>query len=280
MSCSALTSLSDLDKGSTAGPGGGKAGAGVGGSTGSSGGKGDTGGGGAAGNTGSGGEGGRGSPYRDAVLQDHPVAYYRLDEARGPVAMDLGQNGYNGTYLGGVALGASGALSNDANAAADFDGVDDWLRIGDVLSFPGTAPFSVEAWLHYSGSTEYRSIIGKFEGTRPSGLPSDGWHLYLHYTGGLIFQRYSGGLVDIVNGPELPVGVWTHVAATFDGFTMLVYFNGREVGSGAAVQRLIETATDLQIGHFFVGSMDEVAIYDKALSPMRLAAHMAAATSR
>jgi hypothetical protein len=68
------------------------------------------------------------------------------------------------------------------------------------------------------------------------------------------------------------VNKWTHIAATYDSNTARVYFNGMldgevTVGPGRLIHA---SAVDLLIGsntgHCFCGLMDEVSLYDRALS--------------
>ena len=50
--------------------------------------------------------------YRSAVLANHPISYWRLDEASGMVAADL-EGAHSGTYLNAPSLGQSGVLVGD-----------------------------------------------------------------------------------------------------------------------------------------------------------------------
>jgi len=70
-----------------------------------------------------------GSAYSDAVLADMPVRYYRLGDSSGTTAVDSSGNSQDGTYTGGVTLGASGAIQGDADTAATFDGTDDYVSL-------------------------------------------------------------------------------------------------------------------------------------------------------
>jgi hypothetical protein len=62
--------------------------------------------------------------YRDMVLADAPLVYYRLGEATGSVAADSGGSGLDGVFLDGVTLGAVGVLQGDSNTSALFDGLE------------------------------------------------------------------------------------------------------------------------------------------------------------
>jgi len=69
---------------------------------------------------------------------------------------------------------------------------------------------------------------------------------------------------------------WVHVAATFDGTTARLYINGEEIGSGAFSFGNNPTA-EMRIGSYnndsptYNGDIDEVRIYNRALTPVDLA---------
>src|SRR3954463_8284562 len=67
--------------------------------------------------------------YPDVVRAGAPVSYWRLGETSGTVAADQQAPSNPGTYLGGVGLGAPGALVGDPDRAAAFDGIDDEVRL-------------------------------------------------------------------------------------------------------------------------------------------------------
>jgi hypothetical protein len=114
------------------------------------------------------------SSYDDAVLADHPVAYWAMD--RGASAEpDLSGHGHEGTYPHG--LKALVTLPN-GDDAADFDGAEQYLTV------PSSAAFSVdttgnltwEAWIrpdvlqfpHDDGTDGYVGWMGKCEGYAPT----------------------------------------------------------------------------------------------------------------
>jgi hypothetical protein len=76
--------------------------------------------------------------------------------------------------------------------------------------------------------------------------------------------------------PTLPVGVWVHVAASFDGSTLRVYTNGVLAGSVAATFDLQGKPLTIAQAHqgqsFFAGLIDELSIYNRALSDSEIAA--------
>jgi Concanavalin A-like lectin/glucanases superfamily len=83
----------------------------------------------------------------------------------------------------------------------------------------------------------------------------------------LVFNNDSGGVVAVA---DLPLNVWTHLAATFDGTIFRFYVNGVQVAADMGTLGPVNAAP-LEIGgsggcSTFGGLIDEVSIYDRALS--------------
>ena len=97
------------------------------------------------------------------------------------------------------------------------------------------------------------------------------WHVEVNRDNGTIgFARYDS--YPDSGGAKLPIGTWTHVAVTFDGTTARFYLNGVQTGSGSFSFGLDTEAAlhfgsdDPNGGNAFNGALDEVRLYDKALS--------------
>lgn len=256
-----------------------------------------------SGTTSSGGSSGAGSSsgssaedaYRAVVVTDAPVAYWRLDDADGASAKDEIGNAHPGTYYGTVEHRVAGISAH--NGAANFDGSTGCISVGESFRFPGRVAFSVEGWV--------KLVAYGAEGTRmvstegfPTGIRS-GWNLSASYgdTGYPYFDAWSSEGTDnqYVMGaysstsPEhgkLPLGEWSHVIGTFDDSAEEIWVNGvlRNRVKQSSLNRA--NAGTLTIGCAGSGSgpiylgakgaLDEIAIYDKVLSPERIAAHYAA----
>ncbi len=86
-------------------------------------------------------------------------------------------------------------------------------------------------------------------------------------------QHADGGRAD-------PVDSWTHLAVTYDGAMLRLFVNGAQVSSRATSGSILSTADPLWIGgnhpygEFFHGVIDEVRVYDPALSASELRAEM------
>ncbi|MGC1614963.1 MAG: LamG-like jellyroll fold domain-containing protein, partial [Candidatus Acidiferrum sp.] len=75
---------------------------------------------------------------------------------------------------------------------------------------------------------------------------------------------------------SLAAKTWTHLAATYDGATLRLYVNGVQVSSRSMSDSLVSSTQPLQIGgdpafgQYFKGFIDEVHIYNRALSPAEI----------
>jgi len=224
------------------------------------------------------------SSYAGVVLADAPVAYWRLGETEGTTAAD--QTGaFDGTYLDGVKLGASGAIAGDADAAIELDGQSGGVSIGNVLGFEGQAPFSIEVWLEPHAFGPYPRIFSK---EYPGGEPRQGWDMILTSDPAVGFERYRDHNGDLIFQPyEEPTDAWAHFVGTYDGSRMVLFRDGAQIADdGAASQSLIPHEGSLMLGSagggsaVFEGKLDEIAIYDHALSPERVIAHYQAAGAK
>ncbi len=221
-------------------------------------------------------------PYLEVVKADAPVGYWRLGETSGETAADvMGKN--NGSYLNGVELGVPGALTGDANNAAGFSAANQ-----SKVEVPYTAElnppvFSLEVWAKVTGGAgAHRSPLASRDDAPQRGYifyaePGNTWQFW---TG----TGASSGW-DVIAGPALTIGAWAHLVATYDGTTKRFYVNGAEVGTStnpfgvndAQLLRIGGSATENPVGSFFFeGSIDEVAVYDKPLSPESILTHYAA----
>ncbi|HEY8078937.1 MAG TPA: LamG domain-containing protein [Labilithrix sp.] len=222
------------------------------------------------------------SPYRDAVLADAPLSYWRFGETSGTTAKDE-MGAHDGTYAGEFTLGAQGALMNESSTAVTL--ANGAVDMGDVYGFEGRAPFTVEAWVKPALlDSSYRNVYTKLT----AGYPRTGHFLWAQ-SGALAFERnldwvyMDGGsqeTVGVANG--VPESVWTHLVATYDGMTQTIFVNGVAADDGPSTASLTATGTHLLVGSadetggVWVGEIDELAIYGKALAAERVAAHFAA----
>lgn len=212
--------------------------------------------------------------YEDTILRDGPVAYWRLDEADGTVAADSVGN-FDGEYLNGVTLGQPGALAGDDNTAAAFTQASASRVEVPWAAELNTPEFTFECWAKVTGGTSYRSPI-----TSRGDGPQEGFIFYA--TPGNAWEFWTGPGWNSVGGAAVVNDEWVYLAGTFDGTVKRFFVNGEQVGSGqpsftpndADLLRIGGGATESPDGnYFFEGLIDEVAVYNKALSPARIRTH-------
>jgi len=221
------------------------------------------------------------SPYAQSVLEDRPAAYYRFEEATDVgAARDSSGNGHDAKFVGGVTLGAAGALANEVSRAVRFDGKSGFVRIGDLFHFRLRAPMSVEVWAKPDlVDGEYRGVISN-EPLR-SEEQREGYVIFLNAPRGMGFERFSGGARAGAVAPSPPLDVYSHIVVTYDGTKARGYVNAIEVLSFDSVLNMVAAPDAVMTigarvsgaGGVFAGSLDEVAIYEGALTPARIAVH-------
>jgi hypothetical protein len=94
---------------------------------------------------------------------------------------------------------------------------------------------------------------------------------------------FVGGANRVVEGTaaQAPAAnVWTHVAGTYDGTTLRLYINGVQVASVNRTGPIATSTGPLRIGgnslwgEFFQGRIDEVRVYNRALTPAEIQTDM------
>jgi hydrogenase maturation factor HypE len=99
---------------------------------------------------------------------------------------------------------------------------------------------------------------------------------------------FVGGAIRPLNaGTTVAVNAWTHLAATYDGATLRLYINGVQVASRGQTGPIVTSSSPLRIGgnsvwgEFFKGYLDEVRVYNRALTTSEIQGDMnkAVATS-
>jgi hypothetical protein len=154
-----------------------------------------------------------------------------------------------------------------------LNGVDQSVSIPDA---PALRPASVtlEAWIKLNTTVGRQVIISK-----PVGFGSfESYYLYLDLPGGLIGRVGDiSGPGAVIGGSTLTTGRWYHVAYTFEGALkqQVLYLDGVEVASGTGTKSPGYDTQPVLLGrdtvngapaYFLQGSIDEAAIYNRALS--------------
>jgi hypothetical protein len=179
----------------------------------------------------------------------------------------------------------SGAVWNPAGrfgGALSFDGVDDWATVPDSNSLDVTSALTLEAWVNPSQVRDWTTVMMKEQvGNLAYGLYANSDLSLGNRPSGHVFTLNDNNLR---GGSTLPVNAWTHLALTYNGSTVRLYINGAEAGAIPSTGNAVVTsAAPLHIGgnsiwgEWFSGLIDEVRIYNRALTQTEIAADMSAA---
>lgn len=224
------------------------------------------------------------SKYSAEVLADSPIVYWRFGELTGATtAVDASGNGRSGTYVGSPALEAVGLIGGDTDKSVNLNGTSHYITRATetIFDFLGTQPFTLEAWVLITVAAVGVERIIMHEKTA---APDEGWSLS-HSNIEITFQRCANGVCNwSIHSVPIPPGERTHIVCVFTGTQMLLYRNGVQVASSGATSSLIAQVQPLRVGSnsdavgvFHMGQVDEVAIYNTALSAARIKAHYDAA---
>jgi len=211
-------------------------------------------------------------------------AQWTCAEGSGTTLGDSSGNGFNGVLTNG-ATWAPGRTGKGLS----FDGVNDFVKLPDNLAILNSAPAaSVSFWIKPSATTasgSFRELvslsIGSSAATNTSRVAVS---LQGNGAGGQVFA--GGRSTDTetqkntVTSTGVTVGTWTHVAAVFDfsGGTIKVYLNGTLSATNAAAgfaststpntpcRSCTLGAQDTGDSNFYQGGMDDVLVYNRALS--------------
>jgi chitodextrinase len=214
-------------------------------------------------------------PYSNSVsvttLANDPtlVAAFGFDEGSGTSTVDASANQFSGT-LSNATWTTGGRYGN----ALVFNGAAR-VVIPDASAFHLTSAMTLEAWVNPSATpTDWVDVVCKgndnyyLEAGTPQGTPAAGAN--------------AGSLhVNALGSVSLPLNVWSHLAATYDGTALRLYVNGTQVSSQPLAGVLATSTDPLEIGgdslygQFFRGTIDEVRIYNVALTPTQIQTDMA-----
>jgi hypothetical protein len=213
-------------------------------------------------------------------LEQGLVGFWSFDgpDMTGNTALDRSGQGNNGTLTNGPRR-----IAGRIGQALEFDGVNDHVSTSDITAVEGTT-LTVSAWVNAQTLRDYDSVVSK----NASGNSS----FYLEVAG-----ASDGGSNDIALSPGGNYGYttgnihrsgsWEHWVMVFDGTKgsdadrLRLFFNGvqQQLTFNGAINATIPDNTypvtigadgDLDSSTFFPGSIDEVRIYNRALSPQEI----------
>lgn len=224
--------------------------------------------------------------YYDVVMADAPVSYWRLGEPSGATTAIDARAANNGTYTASPTLAVAGALTGDTNTAMTLNGTSQYVVVTDSASLDfANGGISYECWIkNPAGGGSSRYLMSK--GTQAPVLLLNG-------SGNVRFDNLNwASLVRSTNTIPAADNIWHHLVGTkaSGGLGWTVYVDGADVTLVTGVMNTtngttVDTATNLFIGvldtlaSWFPGSIDEVAVYNVALTYAQVQAHYNSASA-
>jgi PKD repeat protein len=234
---------------------------------------------------------GGGGSYPSRVLGTTGLlSYWRLGDSSGTTLVDTFGNS-NATTVGSPTLNTPGALAGDSDSAVGFDGLDDSATAN--LSLSGTSQVTVEFWMKWNGFKDDDDLAMEYTSNFNSNA------------GGFLIDPnapQNGGKfgVAIGNGSTRnnafftrpSAGQWHYYAFVLDstaaaGQQVLPYVDGQPVpfektasgtGAGTFANSSLNFMSRGASSLFGAGSLDELAFYNKALTPATIGSHFAGNT--
>jgi hypothetical protein len=285
LSCSSLrTGSPDQGSGGQGGAAAGSSGAagtGVAGTTGNGGGgaPGGTGGGGTRGTAGTSGTAGTGGT---AFEPDGLIGFWRFNEGTSTTVADSSGNG----QLLMLSTGGAWSTMGHEGATIAFDGASDLASVVPVTGQPlfdfPTTQLTMSAWVRPTAAAASRAFASVVARTHEDYAFQDFW---LGLADGKPACSIHSPLQETAAAPAaLTTTAWTHIACTYnpDG-DIIIYVNGAAAGTYHSNEYLGPIPTAILVGasetmqpavraQFFPGSIDDVRIYKRALTPSEVGA--------
>jgi len=211
------------------------------------------------------------------------VGYWSFDENAGATVYDSSGNGNNGTLMN-----ASVWSTGKYGSALTLNGADSYAEMSNS-SILNNANFTIEAWIYLNADVNYTQarIVSKQETASKSysfGIFGNG---YGGSTGNQLLLSIGTGTTwfNFLSATHLFNQTWYHVAGTQEGTNSKIYINGQLDKNGTTSTQTTNNTGVLTIGcqkqttpsyiaFFFNGTIDEVRIYNRALSQQEIQGDM------
>ena len=211
----------------------------------------------------------------DLLSLPAPILQYRLDEVGwdGSIdeVIDSGPNALHGRSFSGAdtrnvspALGANIGTCN----YGEFDGQNDYVEVNDNALLDLSNNFAVGVWVKIDSipTSGLKTIVSKDEN----------YEFHVN-SDGKIYWWWNTEILGIVrtltSDTSIVAGVWTHIVISFSTVTQNIFINGVAAGEEIYPEGALTNSDPLQIGadqnsssRYFNGDIDEVNIFDQALS--------------
>jgi alpha-tubulin suppressor-like RCC1 family protein len=207
----------------------------------------------------------------ELISQSTLIAAWAFNEGTGSAADDRSANNHTATLTGPAwTIGKYGS-------GLSFDGVDDIATVADANTLDFSSALTIEAWVRPDPSSDSRPLV------RKAATTGFAYSLSLTTDSKTRAEVTIGGTTYGVTGATtLTDSTWAHLAATYSGSQLKVWVNGVLDGTASVTGSISATTEALSIGgdsvadQRFPGRLDEVRLYDIALTEAQINADMGA----
>jgi hypothetical protein len=197
------------------------------------------------------------------------VMWLSFDEGSGNIAYDYSGNENNGAlYNGTTVCGGIDAcplwVDGKFGKAVSFDGIDDWIEVlnSDLLN---PSLITVSLWVNVS-SFGNSILLSKNYSSYQLSIDSNGYVQFY------INESY------INSSFPLSISTWQNIVGRFNGSNIEIFINAINAGSKLYSLSIPSNSLNLsiaawQLTSFFNGTIDDVRIYNRALSEEEILSH-------
>jgi len=204
----------------------------------------------------------------DFYDDNNAVLIMNMEDSSSPINDDSGFS--NSGVYNGVQYQQTGKY----NYGLGFDGVDDFVNVSDSSSLTiSDNSISIETWFKINELPEPSGAMMFVK--RHSG--GNGFALQYANSSGVYRLKFTVNANNLYENIVLENDMWYHLVAVYDGSNQIMYLNGTALSGGIAYSSAIGNANDnAYIGQagtgvsYLNGYLDEVIIYDDALTPMEV----------
>jgi len=201
-----------------------------------------------------------------AIINPHPglVGWWRFDEGSGSIATDSSQYGNDGTVYGAT------WVDGKYGKALSFNGVDNYVNVAHSDSVNvGLGSYTVTFWMKTTDFSVLRNILDK---RRNAGI----WPFFfqLQPSGKILFDmQTTSGWAPVFSSNSISSDTWAFIVGVRDNAMgkLRIYVNNvvaeaNHASGDASNTQPFEVARGYASGNLFNGVIDEVRIYNRALS--------------
>ena len=198
-----------------------------------------------------------------------PIADWQLNELSGAAAFDSA-GGYNGSYVNSPTLGRTGA-EYDTGTAVQFNGTNQDVSIGNPSALDFAGAITLSAWIKPLSAGGVQEIIEHGDQSAPNTA-----YVALCLAGGSYEIVSSNGGSAYAASSPIPAGdlnTWVHLAGVYDGSAWHLYRDGVQVAQTTSALGTVAVNANWSLAasgpgtsQFFLGSLQDVSIYPRALS--------------